>query len=539
MLWVFCSIRESHLFNQDYAEPGVYAGTALDQQAVLPDLTAVADRRAGGISLTRAATETAALAALVGAVLFIHGYHPWSDDAAIYIAGLRKMMQPSLFPGDAPFVLSHTRVSVFSHLLAFLADSFHLSLAPFLLSVYLVAAFLFLLACRRFAQTVFGDERISWIATLFAAACYTLPTAGTAIFVMDPYLSARSFSTPLSIFAVTAALQRRWRATAVWAVLTAIMHPQMGVFAAGFIVILILGDHRRWRAALALSVAAVFGCGALWLATRHAPVTAAYREAVLSRTYFFPWLWQWYEFIGLAAPLVLLAITWRKTRSGSPAAAVAGASVLVGCAACVAAFSFVHTSGPYLLARVQLLRSFQVVYVLGLVLLGGWIARTFAGRYRWVVPLLLLGAAAGMYWSETTMYPGSQHWEWPGSAPENPWGEALVWIRHNTPPEAVFAISPDLLAHPAEDLPGFRALAERSVLVDNKDEGVASVFPEVAPEWKRRSLAAVNLAQLRPDERAARLSPYHVSWLLLPPSSTVTAGCPYRNSVVAVCPMTR
>ncbi len=475
---------------------------------------------------------------LIPTVLLIHGYHPWSDDAAIYISGLRKMIQPSLYPGDAAFVLAHTKVSVFSHLLALLASAFQLRLEPLLLLAYVLSAFLFLYACRSFALRVFADEQVSWIATLFAAACFTLPVAGTALFVMDPYLSARSFSTPLSILAIVAALDRRWKRVAVWTFLAAAMHPQMGVYLAGFLVILVLIEYRRWRAAFVLSALAILGCGAVWLATLHAPATAAYREAVLSRTYFFPGLWRWYEWIGLAAPLLLLALAWRRCQSASPAQNIAAACVLVGASACVAAFAFVHPQGPYLLARAQLLRNFQIVYVLGLVLLGGLIGHFFAARGRWPIVALFVAAASGMLFAQLRMYPASAHLEWPDAAPANPLGQALVWIRNETPGNAVFAISPSLLNNPSEDLPGFRALAERSVLVDNKDEGVASIFPEVAPAWKQRSNAAAGLDFMTPAQRITRLTPWGVTWLLLPPADAASISCPYRNSAVAVCPLT-
>jgi hypothetical protein len=477
----------------------------------------------------------ATLLLLVPCVLLIHGYHPWSDDAAIYISGLRKLMHPALYSGDGTFVLAHTRVSIFSHVLAALASVLHLRLEPLILLAYLLSILLFLYASRRLALRVFRDERVSWISALVAAACFSMPVAGTALFLMDPYLSARSFSTPLSIFAITAALDRRWGLTVFWAVLTLLMHPQMGVYLAGFLVIQILLELGRPRAAIALGILAILACGAVWLMDRHSPVSAAYREAVLSRSYFFPGLWHWYEWIGLAAPVALFAVAAYRSSADSSIRHLSAASVLVGTAACIAAFALVHPQGPYLLARAQLLRNFQVVYTVGVILLGGWIGSTFGRRHAWVPVLAILVAASGMFVSELRMYPGSAHLEWPDAVPVNPWGKALVWIRNSTPPDAVFAVSPDLLSSPAEDLPGFRALAERSVLVDNKDEGVASIFPNVAPAWQQRSLAANVMGTQSPALIAARLAPWHVSWVLLHHDYSGSLSCPYRNSVVAVC----
>ncbi|HEX3663599.1 MAG TPA: DUF6798 domain-containing protein [Acidobacteriaceae bacterium] len=446
------------------------------------------------------------------------------------------MIHPSLYPGDSAFVLAHTRVSVFSHILAGIIGGLHLPLAWSLLAAWLFSAVLFLYACRRLALRLFRNDQVGWIAALFAAACFTLPVAGTALFIMDPYLTARSFSTPFSLLAVVAVMDRRWTRAALWITLTAVMHPQMAAYLIGFIAVYLLMDHGRRRSAVVLSIFGILACGGLWLATRHAPVTAAYREAVLSRSYFFPTFWRWYEWFGLAAPLALFAAVWRKC-GAHPAAKIAAASFLLGGATCIAAFLFVHPQGPYLLARIQLLRSFQLIYALGLVLLGGAIGQTFAHRHRWVPPVLFLIAAAGMLIAARQTWSGSMHIEWPGSKPASPWSRALVWIASNTPPDAVFAVSPTLLASPAEDLSGFRARAQRSVLVDNKDEGVASIFPRVAPAWKLRSAAEQGLDQMTPAEREARLAPWHVTWLLLPSATAGSLSCPYRNAAIVVCPM--
>ena len=64
-----------------------------------------------------------------------------------------------------------------------------------------------------------------------------------------------------------------------------------------------------------------------------------------------------------------MAVAWAKCDADSAARKICATCVLVGTAACIAAFSLVHPQGPYFLARVQLLRSFQVIYVLGVVLL--------------------------------------------------------------------------------------------------------------------------------------------------------------------------
>jgi hypothetical protein len=139
----------------------------------------------------------ATIALLTPAVLLIHGYHPLADDGAVYVTGIKKLANPGLYRSDSAFAISPTRFSIFAHVLAPLL---HWSSLPVLLLVCQVASiFLFLLGARRVATRIFPDRRMSWGAVLLSACCFTLPVAGTSLSIMDPYATARSFSTPLSL----------------------------------------------------------------------------------------------------------------------------------------------------------------------------------------------------------------------------------------------------------------------------------------------------------------------------------------------------
>ena len=86
------------------------------------------------------------LAALTPAVLLIHGYHPFVDDAGIYVAGIRKLLNPTLFQPDAPFVLANTHLSVFAHLMAEVVRVTHLPLTVVRPATHLASIYVFLLA---------------------------------------------------------------------------------------------------------------------------------------------------------------------------------------------------------------------------------------------------------------------------------------------------------------------------------------------------------------------------------------------------------
>jgi hypothetical protein len=480
------------------------------------------------------------LAALTPAVLLIHGYHPFADDAGIYVAGIRKLLHPALYQSDAQFVVANTRLSMFAHLMAWMVRSAHLRLSAVLLPTHLVSIFLFLLAAWSVAVRLFERTAERWFAVAFTAACFTLPAAGTALVLMDPYVTSRSFSTPLGLFAVAAVLDRRWALAVVFLVLMGLMHPLMVLYAAALVLLYAVVDAGHARAAVLLAVAAVACVAILAFALRDIPTSFAYVQAMHSRgrRFLFPAQWKGYEDLGLVVPLALFALAGWRTKAEERIRKLCIACLLLGAASAIAAFLFVHSSGPYLLARIQILRSFQTIYLIGVLLLGGWLSRLLwrPRRTRWVIFALLAIAAGGLFAAQRAAYPNSDHIEWPGARPRNPWAQAYVWVRENTPANALFAADPDLVFKDGVDMQGFRATAERSILADNKDQGVVeAVDPSLAATWLAQRNAQLNLDELSDQQRIARLRPFGATWLLLPARAETNFPCPYRNSVAKVC----
>lgn len=489
------------------------------------------------------------LVALALAALFVHGYHPFADDAGIYVAGIRKLADPALYQPDAAFVLANTRFSLFAHLLAAIVRTTRIPLDYLLLATHVASIFAFLLACWTLARRIFASPPAhsppaQWSAVALTAACFTLPVAGTALLLMDPYVTARSISTPLGLFALAASIDRCWLRAALFLLLTTLMHPLMALYISAFVLLFVLIDLDHLRGACALSLSAVIATGVIYLATFHVPVSAAYNQAIHSpvRLYLFPSQWLWYEDIGLVVPLALFALAAYRLGSRTLSGKLCIAAVLLGSSSMLSAFLFIHPSGPYLLARLQLLRSFDILYVLGIILLGGFIGelllnRSHArGQYSHGVACALLTAiVVVMFLAQRHTYPLSAHIEWPGESPRNPWQQAFVWIRFNTPQDAVFAANPELVFLDGEDSQGFRATTARSLLADDKDEGVAIVFSQLAAQWAAERNAQAGLDQLSDPERLVRLQTFGATWLLLSANATTSFPCLYRNSVAQVC----
>ncbi|MDI3255437.1 MAG: hypothetical protein QJR10_11735 [Bacillota bacterium] len=486
-------------------------------------------------SRVSAVSELALITLLTPVVLLVHGYHPFADDAGIYVAGIRAMLNPQLFQVDADFVTAHTRLSVFSHVFAWTIRTFHLPLELALLSAYLLSVFAFLLGSLRLAQRIFQDGVRPWGATLLASVLFTLPVAATALTLMDPYVTARSFSTPFSLFALAACMDRAWLRTAAWLLLVSLMHPLMGVYLAAFLLVYLLVSKEDWTWLIVTCVAAFLSAFVIYVWTMQSALPQGYREAALSRGYFFLSCWHWFEWLGLALPLLLMLVAVLRSENLA-VRNLCLTFIATGTTAWLVSVCFIHTSGSFFLARIQPLRTFQMIYLIGVLLLGGFLAHFFRGRLAIVGAGTLMFTAGLMMLVQRQTYPASAHVEWPFAAPRNPWQQAFVWIRYNTPQNAIFALDSNYTKSGAEDTQGFRATAARSALVDDlKDGGVVAIFPALAPQWKKQRDLEEGLDGISDHERMTRLKPMGVTWLLLRSSATTQFDCPYRNSVVKVC----
>jgi hypothetical protein len=165
-------------------------------------------------------------------------------------------------------------------------------------------------------------------------------------------------------------------------------------------------------------------------------------------------------------------------------------------------------------------------------LLGEYVLQ--AKPWRWVA--LFLPLALGMFAIDRSQYPYSPHLELPGRTGGNAWLEAFAWARANTPVDAVFALDPNYMAIRGEDIHGFRALADRSMLADAyKDSGAVTMFPRLLGDWQEQEQMLDGWRGFGPGEfaRLAQVSP--VSWVVVARKQDGGLDCPYSNAQVAVC----
>ena len=333
---------------------------------------------------------------------------------------------------------------------------------------------------------------------------------------MDPYLTARSLSTPATIFAIACYLSNRRAGRGVAAGTAAVIHPQMSVYGRCF--------SAAWHwpdAAPSARAAPAFGRRPhrTSLPFRLRTRTGAAREALFSRTYFFVSTWTWYEWIGIFAPLALLwwfsVISPRRTlpgfrpwrQPGSIRPGVHRARRGAGDSRQPGELQPPATHAEFPSAVRHLLRS--------------------AGR----TDRRVLDQEERLALGRPVCSAGGSHVAAAGErVPRQPaCGVAgLEQWQHldfrfsvdplHTPKEAVFALDPNYMVLPGEDAHGFRAVAERSVLADNvKDSGAVSLFPKLAAEWENRwAPSADSIALRRPIFRgcsklSGNLDPDHAT----------------------------
>ena len=475
--------------------------------------------------------EAVFLLLLTLAALFIHGYHPWVEDAEIYLPGVEKILHPQLFPFNTEFFQSHANLTLFPNLVAASVRVTHLPLDYAIFLWQLASIFLFLLACLKLSGKCSADPLAQWSGVTLIAALLTLPVAGTALYLMDQYINPRNLVASVAILSVIKMLDKKYLQAGLLLAVSALIHPLMSSFAISFCVLLQVMKTARLPSGLVLLSLLPFGISL-------APASAAYHQAALSHTYECVTHWAWYEWLGGFAPLVFLWFYTRIARAkGSVNMELMCRTLIVYQLLFIAAALALDIPARFeALARLQPMRSLYLLYVLFLLLSGILLGEYVLKKHIWRWLLLFIPLCIGMFAAQCSLFPASPHIEWPWAASKNAWVQAFEWVRDNTPASAEFALDPFYLALPGEDENGFRVIAERGSMADAvKDSGVVTMFPDLADEWWEQVQATANWRNFRAQDFERLRERYHVTWVVLQQPGTAGLECPYRNATVVVC----
>jgi hypothetical protein len=482
------------------------------------------------LNIKRIVAQISGLLLLTVSALLIHGYHPYAEDAEIYLPGVLKILNPSLFPANAEFFSEHAGHTLYPNLIAFSVRTTHLPLPWVAFLGQLISIFLLLAASWRLASALFEDDRARWAAVASMAALLTLPIAGTALYILDQYLNPRNLAAFAALFAVAEVLHRKYGRALLWLVFAAAMHPLMAGFAILFCVWLLLLDQFRPRM-LGFAAALPFGI-------TFDPPPAAYHQIALRQPYFYIQRWQWYEWLGVIGPVTLFWMLARfaRRREMNNLELVSRAAIPFVLVATAAAIVLSIPARFEALARLEPLRCLALTYMLLIVIGGGLLGQHILQTRAWRWLVLFIPLSLGMFGAQRQLFPASAHVEWPWAQPRNPWAQAFQWIRGNTPTDALFALDPRHMELPGEDENGFRARAERSMLADLvKDKGAASMFPPLAVKWLEQVEDQKNWKQFGKQDFERLRQKYGVSWVVVEQPGPAGMECPYQNPAVRVC----
>jgi len=495
------------------------------------------------------ASNLVLLALLTMFGLLVMGYHPGLEDDAFYLAAIKRNLNPALFPHDADFFRLQFQATIFDKLIAWSVRLTHLPLAWAVFLWQAAAIFLLLHGCWRISRRCFSWLEAQWAAVATIAVLLTLPVSGIAISLADQYLHPRTLATAAILAAIVAVLDRRlWLAGVLLAIAFAI-HAIMASFGISFCAFLLWNQRRSLPpspSSGAIAAALLFPLG--WI---FEPASDAWRQAAATRGFYFLARWEWYEWLGVFAPLVLLFAFWRilkrhreAGRDGSALPLLVLSLLYYGVFQTVAGLVIMLPPSLERLRPFEPMRYLHLLYLLFFLIGGGLLGRYILDRklYRWL--LLFLPLSAGMFYAQRQMYPASAHLELPGLASQNAWLQAFAWIRQNTPVDSLFALDPHYVTLPGEDYHGFRALSERSALADyEKDGGMAARVPRLAPRWLKEVTAQNGWQNFQAADFQRLKHEFGVNWVILartPQDSNMHvpfAGltCPYQNLQLLVC----
>jgi len=469
---------------------------------------------------------------LVGVTLaafLVQGYHPGVEDDGVYLAAIKKDLNPTLYPNDADFFRVQLQATIFDKLIAGSVRLTHLTVGGMALLWQFVSVALILWGCLRIARRVFVESHAQWAAVALVAALLTLPVAGTALYLDDQYLHPRALATAAILAAIMAVLDRRPALAGCLLALAFVIHPLMASFGISYCIFL----WCRAEKPLIFSAAAVLPLG--WV---FQPTSPAWQQAANTRNYYYLSRWHWYEWLGVIAPLCLLWGISRLARKNSSLmqARVALRLMEFGVFQLAVAIAIMLPPSLDRLKPFQPMRFLHLLYLIFFLLAGGLIGQKILGRYTYRWLLLFVPLGVGMFWVQRQTFPATAHVEWPGAKPQNSWVEAFDWIRQNTPSDSLFAMDPYYMELPGEDFHGFRALAERSALADYvKDASVATQVPSLAVRWKKEVDAQQGWRNFQAADFQRLQRSFGVNWVVLSLPGVKGMDCPYQNSRVLVC----
>ena len=477
--------------------------------------------------------------------MVVMGYHPGFEDDGVYLTAVKADLNPALYPQNAVFFQIQLQATVFARIVVWFVRGTGVPVAYAELFLQFLSIALIVFGCWMIARRLFAEPRTQWAGVAMVTAMFTLPVSGSALYLVDQHLHPRAMATGIILLAIARILSnKKWQAVPLL-MLAFLLHPMMTAMGISFCIFLVLTTLdqtpawlQRWRntesgTGNGFGAATFFPLG--WV---FASPTPTWLKALNARNYLFLYRWQWYEWLGALAPLLLFWLLWRFARKQGEMllARFALAVFLYGVFQQIIAMIVLGAPALIRLTPLQPMRYLHLVYFL-LMLMGGCLLGKYllkSSFWRWAIFLLAINLC--MFVAQRLQFSSNAHLELPGRCSANPWLQAFEWIRQNTPTDAYFALDPNYLAIPGEDYHSFRALAERSQLADNiKDGSVVALIPDLGDEWTRQVQAQEGWPQFQLADFERLKAEFGVNWVLVAYPEQAGLACEWHNNLLAVC----
>lgn len=336
---------------------------------------------------------------LTPVALIAHSYKFVNDDQILYIPFLRRVVQPSLYPGDYFFDQPQANISLFEDVVVWPVR--WLGLEWTMLIGYLIAQFAILLCLFALARRL-----ISRRAAYLAMILFILPISlgGTFVRTYDNYFNPRTIALPLGLLTLVALWERRALVAASLTSIHLLLHPLSGLhtWLVAFLMLAWWAHKRQVRGGLLLVAVVLLlaalgllawntgGSGGFWL-------DPAWQSVLWRRTpYVFLGSWKVYDWISLGIYLVLGIVGW-SSRPRDPRSTQLSLAVLVVVLGTTLSVALgVDLLGLAPLAQLQLARSWRLVVVLA-VIFGADLVFAFYEREGWAGWLVATLLAVSIY----------------------------------------------------------------------------------------------------------------------------------------------
>jgi hypothetical protein len=106
------------------------------------------------------------------------------------VPAIKRVADPSLYPFGSEFFMLHAHLSFFPDMVAGSARLTRLPIEFVIFAWHAASIFLLFLGSWRLAGVCFQRDSARWGGVVLLAALLSVPVAGTALTIMDPYLTA-------------------------------------------------------------------------------------------------------------------------------------------------------------------------------------------------------------------------------------------------------------------------------------------------------------------------------------------------------------